>query len=394
MPWKDVVPMEQCVRFVLMVQDDSENFACACRQFGISRKTGYKWWGRFARDGLLGLEERSCRPLRSPQATCSAWSKRILLLRKKRPRWGPKKLRARLMAWAKGAAVPAASTIGRILAAAGMVRRGRKRRLAGPVVVRPGLTVATCANEVWAVDFKGWFRLGNGERCEPLTVSDLYSRYVLCSAGGPDVSYAQARPVFERLFKEKGLPARIRVDNGPPFGSQGAAGLSRLAVWWVSLGVKPEFIMPGHPEQNGSHERMHRTLKAEAIDPVGRNRRVQQKQLDRWRWEFNYERPHEALGQVTPATLYEKSARAYGGPLEPWSYPVEYVNRRVRTNGEIRWAGRKRFIGEAFVGQSVGLNKIREGKHLVYFHAYLLGELDESEEGGMRPTILVSPRRK
>ena len=394
MPWKDVVPMEQRVRFVLMVQDDLENFASACRQFGISRKTGYKWWDRFEAEGLLALEERSRRPLHSPKATTVEWCKRVLLLRKERPRWGPKKLRARLMALSQGGVVPAASTMGRILAAAGVVGRGRKRRLPGPVLVSPDLTVPKAANEVWAVDFKGWFRLGNGQRCEPLTVSDLFSRYILCCAGGPDVSYEQARPVFQALFKENGQPAKIRVDNGPPFGSRGAAGLGRLAVWWVSLGIKPEFITPGHPEQNGSHERMHRTLKAEAIDPVGRNRRVQQKQLDQWRWEFNDERPHEALGQVTPASLYEKSTRAYPGPLEPWSYPVGYVNRRVRTNGEIRWAGRKRFIGEAFIGQTLGVSQIKEGKHRVYFHAHLLGELDQTDEGGMRPALFIRPKRK
>jgi putative transposase len=317
MPWKEVMPMEERVRFVLMLQDELKTFAGACRHFGISRKTGYKWWDRFERDGLFALEERSRRPLHSPRGTSAAWCTRILLLRKRRPHWGPKKLRARLIATSKSGIVPAGSTIGRILAAAGVVRRGRKRRQPGPVLARPDLTEALRANQVWAVDFKGWFRLGNGQRCEPLTVSDLYSRYILCCAGGSDVSYDQARPTFEALFKEHGQPAKIRVDNGPPFGSRGAAGLSRMAVWWVSLGIQPEFIHPGHPEQNGSHERMHRTLKAEGIAPVAHHRRAQQKQLDRWRWEFNYERPHESLGQVTPASLYRKSPN--------------YLSRRLRT---------------------------------------------------------------
>src|SRR6185369_5247893 len=166
------------------------------------------------------------------------------------------------------------------------------------------LAPALSVNDVWAVDFKGWFCLGNGERCEPLTVSDLCSRYILCCAAGSNVSYEQARAVFERLFRINGQPARMRVDNGPPFGSRGAAGLGRLAVWWISLGIEPEFIEPGHPQQNGSHERMHRTLKAEAIEPVAYDQRAQQKQFDRGRREFNYVRPHEALGQETPATLY------------------------------------------------------------------------------------------
>jgi putative transposase len=393
MPWKEVMPMEERVRFVLMLQDELKTFAGACRHFGISRKTGYKWWDRFERDGLFALEERSRRPLHSPRGTSAAWCTRILLLRKRRPHWGPKKLRARLIATSKSGIVPAGSTIGRILAAAGVVRRGRKRRQPGPVLARPDLTEALRANQVWAVDFKGWFRLGNGQRCEPLTVSDLYSRYILCCAGGSDVSYDQARPTFEALFKEHGQPAKIRVDNGPPFGSRGAAGLSRMAVWWVSLGIQPEFIHPGHPEQNGSHERMHRTLKAEGIAPVAHHRRAQQKQLDRWRWEFNYERPHESLGQVTPASLYRKSRIIYRGASEP-SYPPGYVLRRVRTTGEIRWAARRRFIGEAFIRQTLGVMEITPGKHRVYFHDYLLGEIDETEEGGMKPSIFVRSKRK
>jgi putative transposase len=386
--------MEQRVRFVLMVQDDVEDFASVCRRFGISRKTGYKWWRRFEKEGLVGVEERSRRPLSSPRRTSPGWCKRVLLLRTKHPRWGPKKLRARWIAMGKGGAVPAASTMGRILAEAGLVGRRRGRRPPGPVVVREGLTEATAANEVWAVDFKGWFRLGNGERCEPLTVSDLYSRYILCCAGGPDVSYAQARPVFEGLFKEHGLPGKVRVDNGPPFGSRGAAGLGRLAVWWVSLGIEVEFIEPGHPEQNGSHERMHRTMKAEAIPPVARRRSVQQRQFDRWRWEFNYERPHEALGQVTPATVYENSTTRYRGTPAAPAYPSGYVLRRVRTNGEIRWAGGKRFIGEAFVGQLLGLQEVRAGKHLVYFQNYLLGEFEDSETGGLKPVVVVTTKKR
>jgi transposase InsO family protein len=393
MAWKEVIPMEQRVRFVLMVQDDLKSFAEACRDFEISRTTGYKWWKRFKREGFFALGERSRRPLRSPNQTSTLWFRRILSLRKKRPHWGPKKIRSRLLSAHLKSSVPACSTIGRILAAAGLVRRGRQRRAPGPIVSGAGLTQAHSPNEVWAVDFKGWFRLGNGQRCEPLTVSDLCSRYVLCCSGGPDVSEENARPVFERLFKENGLPARIRVDNGPPFGSRGAAGLSRLAVWWVTLGIEVEFIEPGHPEQNGSHERMHRTLKAEGIAPVAHHRRGQQKRLDRWRWEFNYERPHEALGQVTPATLYRKSKRLYERPRDP-SYPAHYVRRRVRSNGEINWAGGKRYVGEAFVGQTVGVLASGSGKQLVYFFDYLLGEIDENAPGGMKPVIRLRVKKQ
>lgn len=393
MAWKEVEPMEQRIRFVLMVQDEVENFSTACRHFEISRKTGYKWWKRYRELGLFALEERSRRPYSNPRATSAAMGKRILRLKEKKPHWGPKKIRASLRAKGSAAKVPASSTIGGILAAAGLVRRGRRRRPAGPLVARTGLSEALQPNDIWAVDFKGWFRLRNGERCEPLTVSDLFSRYILQCAGGADVSYNSARSVLEYLFQENGLPLRIRVDNGPPFGSRGAAGLSRLAVWWVSLGIEPEFIAPGHPQQNGSHERMHRTLKAEAIHPIAYRRRAQQRQFDRWRWEFNYERPHEALGQVTPASLYRKSSTAYRGPVAP-DYPAGDLLRRVRTNGEINWKARKRFIGEAFIGQTLGLRPISRGTHQVYFHHHLLGEIDESQPSGMKPVVLFTEKTK
>ena len=391
MPWNSVIPMEQRLRFVLLVQDDLQTFSEACRLCDISRKTGYKWWERYNLDGLKGLEERSHRPFQSPMETPIAWTKKVVFLRQKHPHWGPKKIRARLLGTSKKTGVPASSTIGRILASLGLVKAGRKRRRAGPVVTRPGLTAPLSPNHVWAVDFKGWFSLGNGERCEPLTVTDLFSRYLLCCSGGSDVSYAQARPVFEKLFKEYGQPSNIRVDNGPPFGSTGAAGLSRLAAWWVSLGITPEFIDPGHPEQNGSHERMHRTLKAEALKPIAHYRQRQQKQFDRWRREFNHKRPHEALGQVPPANIYRKSSVVYHGSHEP-IYPSNYVLRQVRTNGQIRWSGQKRFVGEAFIGQTLGIEKKADGTLLIYFYNYLLGEIEENDEKGIKPVVCVRAR--
>lgn len=388
MAWNEVEPMEQRVRFVFLIRDKEKSFAEACRDFGISRPTGYKWWRRFKRLGLVGLEERSSRPKRCPKSTSLAWRQRILLLRKERPHWGPKKLRKLLLVRTKSSSVPACSTIGHILAMAGLVRRRGRRRPAGPLVARPGLTTPTAANDIWAVDFKGWFRLGNGERCEPLTVSDLYSRYVLCCEACSDVSYNQAFPIFHQLFAQQGLPSRIRVDNGPPFGSRGAAGISRLTAWWVSLGIIPEFIDPGHPEQNGSHERMHRTLKAEAIKPVAHYRQRQQRRFDEWRWVFNHERPHEALGQVTPSSLYHASPQQYKGSITP-TYPADHIVRRVRSTGEINWKGRKRFIGEAFVRHSVGVVQIGPGRNHVYFYNYLLGELQDDQPMGLMPVVRV-----
>jgi hypothetical protein len=256
------------------------------------------------------------------------------------------------------------------------------------------LTLAERPNQVWGVDFKGWFRTGDGQRCDPLTVSDLYSRYVVCCQVAADQGYAQARHWFEKVFKHYGLPEVIRVDNGCPFGSTGGAGLSRLSVWWVGLGIRPEFIRPGHPEENGIHERMHRTLKAETAQPAAASGRAQQKRFDRWRRKFNEERPHEALGQAVPADYYQRSRRAYGGGKASFVYPADDVVRRVRSNGEIRWRAGLRYVGTAVVGQWVALRAAQAGRREVWFENYLLGELPEHESGGLRPSVSVRQTRQ
>jgi transposase InsO family protein len=318
----------------------------------------------------------------------------VIELRERYPWWGPKKLRAKLIARYGAQGVPAASTLGTILVRAGLVRGRRRRRKSGPPVEHSQLTQAHKSNEVWAVDFKGWFRTGDGKRCDPLTVSDLASRYLLCCRALNAQSFEQARPVFEKLFTRCGLPRIIRVDNGSPFASRGAGGLSRLSVWWMRLGIGVEFIAPAHPEQNGIHERMHRTLKAEATHRASQNLRKQQKRFDQWRRYFNLERPHEALGQEAPSLHYQRSQRLYRGlQIEP-SYPRHYERRRVRTNGEIRWRGRKRFLGEALIGQLVGLKQIEINRHEVYFMERLLGVLHAADLGGLRPTAYVRPDQR
>lgn len=269
-----------------------------------------------------------------------------------------------------------------MLVRAGLVR-GRRRGGARPQIERPALTKAKESNQVWAVDFKGWFRTGNGRRCDPLTVSDLASRYLLCCQALSDQSYERTRAVFEGIFAQHGLPRIIRVDNGGPFGSRGAGGLSRLSVWWMRVGIAVEFIAPGHPEQNGVHERMHRTLKAETARAPARSLRKQQKRFDGWRRHFNLERPHEALNQETPALHYQASATRYRGVEAEASYSADYWVRRVRSNGEIKWRGHKRFVGEAFVGQLVGLQEVEPGRHEVYFMQRLLGALHEAKADGV-----------
>ncbi len=390
MAWKKVLPMEERARFVLEVEKAEMSVAELCRRYGVSRKTGYKWIRRYWAEGLDGIRERRSRPHSCPHKTNQDWEMRIITERVKHPSWGPKKTRELLLRSGLGGKVPAASTIGDIIKRAGLVstrrRRRRKTYYSGP------LTEAKYPNHVWAVDYKGWFRTGDGKRCEPLTISDLYSRYVLEVRGLADQSYEGARGSFEGVFEEYGLPEIIRSDNGGPFSSRGAGGLSRLSVWWVLLGIKPEFIAKGHPEQNGVHERMHLTLKKEATIPASKNLRGQQGRFDRWRKEFNEKRPHEALDMKTPSQEYCGSSRRYERGVnnkKQINYPDGYELRRVRTNGEIKWRGRRRFIGDALKGVLVGIKKVEDGHHQVYFDSILLGDLYDIDYKGLRPMVGV-----
>lgn len=383
-----VLPMEERIRFVLAVEQGDNSIAELCRQYGISRKTGYKWIRRYRADGLEGMRERSRRALRCPHKTSQLWVDRIIREKLKHPRWGPKKIRVILQEPGRAEPVPAASTIGHILDGAGLVRPRKRRRRCSRSPQGP-LTRAQRPNHVWAVDYKGWFRTGDAQRIDPLTVSDLYSRYLLEVKALPNQSHENAREVFDQLFRHYGLPEIIRSDNGTPFASTGACGLSRLGVWWILLGIKRELIAPGHPEQNGIHERMHLTLKQEACHPAAANRTAQQRRFNRWRKEFNEKRPHEALGMKKPAQLYRRSDVPYSKTTAEPSYPTGYLVRRVRTSGEIKWCGRKRFIGEALKGVRLGLKRIDANRSQVYFGSILLGDLYGADTGGLRPTVYV-----
>lgn len=391
MAWKEVSAMEAIMSFVLDVKAAVFSFASLCREHKISRQTGYKWWRRFRAGGIAGIYERSCRPHFCPHRASRQWAGRAVALRVRHPHWGPKKLRAKLAQRYGLEGLPAASTLGRLLVGQGLVR-SRRRRRHGPVQSRSELTVAVRPNHVWAVDFKGWFRTGNGQRCDPLTVSDLYSRCVLGCQVVDRPTGPQVRRQFERWFQEYGPPEVIRVDNGSPFGSTGAGGLSALSVWWLGLGIQVEYITPGQPQENGGHERMHRTLKAETTKPAAYTAAAQQRRFDAWVREFNQERPHEALGQVTPQSLYRRSHRVYGPAETPWAYAVDWAVRRVRSNGQIKWQGRLRFIGQACCGQRVGLVAVAPGRHQVYLRDWLLGDLHEDQPGGIAPTVRVGRR--
>lgn len=391
MAWKTVLPMDERVKFALEVERGERAVAEICRIYGVSRKTGYKWIVRYRAGGIEGLRERSRRPLRSPRKTGDEWERRVVYERLKHPRWGPRKLRALLMRGGKGEGVPAASTIGGILKRLGFVR-ARRRRGHWPQPTRGPLTEAAYPNHVWAVDYKGWFRTRDGKRCEPLTVSDVYSRYVLGIRALHDQSHERAKEVFEKLFKKCGLPEIIRSDCGSPFASSGVGGLSRLSIWWIQLGIRPELIAPGHPEQNGVHERMHLTMKAEACQPPASAHKGQQQRFNRWRKEYNEERPHEALGMQTPSQRYVHSPRRYSGKIQQPVYPEWYSMRRVRGNGEIKWHGKMYFIGEALKGVLVGLEQVERGRSRVYFDRILLGDLYDANTKGSRCPVFVSMR--
>ncbi len=389
MSWKEVTCVVRRLEFVKLALKAHQSLSQLCRRFGMSRKSGYKWLGRFEREGPRGLRDRSCRPHRSPRRLSAEWLKRIRWLRRQRRSWGSRKLAARLRRDYPGQGVPCARAIGKWLRRLRLTRRARRRPRCGPGLRREVLTVAQRSNQVWTVDFKGWFRTGDGQRVEPLTVRDAFSRYLLTVCLLRDQGWQRSGRVFGRLFRQYGYPQVIRADNGRPFGSQGPAGLTRLSAWWTVLGIRVEFIAPGHPEQNGAHEQMHRVLKAETTQPPSRHLRAQQRRTRRWVRIYNDFRPHEALGQRAPAEVYR--ARPTSARSTAVSYGPGWAVRRVRRNGQIRWQGRKRFIGEAFVGYPVGLREKSAGKWAVYFTDLLIGELWESDPGGIRPARYVRP---
>ena len=382
MSWKEISSLARRLRFVKLALKAPRGMSHLCWVFRISRKTGYKWVARFEREGLRGLRHRPRRPHHCPRQISAEWLARIRRLRRRHRSWGSKKLRVRLCKEHPAQRVPSVRSITKWLRRMKLSRR-RYYRPAGPHVKRPSLTQARRCNQVWTVDFKGWFRTADGQRAEPLTVRDMFSCYLLTVHVLADQSWPAVQRVCAGLFRQNGYPEAIRVDNGMPFGSIGPAGLSRLSAWWTALGIRVEFIAPGHPEQNPAHEQMHRVLKAEATRPASSNRRAQQRRIGRWVRIYNHIRPHEALDMRTPAERYQPSGAA--ARVVTLRYPQAWLVRRVRSNGEIRWRGRKRFIGEAFVGYPVGLKPTAKEVWRVYFRDVLLGELWDLDPGGMRP---------
>lgn len=394
MPWKTSSEPEQRWGFVQLALRAKISLAELCRRSGISRKTAYKWIARFTERGRRGLrdESRSARKLHNRPTI--KWLDRLRRCKAKHGSWGAPKIHWALQRRFGLLDLPSESAISRWLKRWRLTRPGRARILRGPAIPRTSLSAARQPNEVWTVDFKGWFRTGDGTRVEPLTVRDLASRYIL----GFDLLRRQSvegvRLVMERLFRDYAIPQVIRVDNGSPFGATGALGLTRLSAWWIKLGIKVEFIEPGHPEQNGAHEQMHRVYKAENLRPVARTLRCQKNRTKRWCLEYNHKRPHEALGMRVPADYYRKSRRKLPARLRPWKYPQEWLSRLVKGKGMISLNGRGRFVGEAFEKERLGLKRVVPGKWLVYFGPCLVGELHDADAGGIRAVVYRKKRRR
>jgi transposase InsO family protein len=388
MPWQETCAMTERMRLVAAVASGDETMAELCRRYGVSRKTGYKWVGRFRVAGVPGLVDQSRAPHARPHAVGAAVREALLALRAQHPTWGPKKLAVRLPQVHPGLAAPAPSTIGDLLRAAGLVSRRRRHRRTPPRT-QP-LAHATAPNVVWCADFKGDFALGDGSRCYPLTISDAHSRYLLRCQALPTTASARVQPLFEATFREYGLPDVLRTDNGTPFASTGMGGLTSLSVWWLKLGIRPERIDPGKPSQNGRHERMHQTLKAEACRTPAPTLRGQQQIFDRFRRRYNQERPHEALGQVPPATIYAVSPRPFPDRVPELTYPDADGVRWVRPNGALRWRNGEVYVTQALVGEPVGLTQIGDGAWQLTFGPLVPGVWQEGTcrlipGGGPRP---------
>ncbi len=374
MPWQERRVMDERMAFIVDWQREEYTMAELCRRYGVSRRIGYQLRDRFMAQGMAGLADRSRAPHHHPNAVSAAVADAVLAVRRAHPSWGPKKIRAWLRAHHGETPWPVESTIARLIDRHGLVTRRRRRRRVPPSAV--ALSPCAAANDVWGVDFKGWFRTGDGRRCDPLSLSDLASRYVLRLQAVAETDGDHVWPVLDAAFREFGPPLVMRSDNGPPFASVGVGGLSWLSVRLIKVGVMPERIAPGKPQQNGRHERLHRTVKEDTASPPAANLRAQQRRFDRFRQVFNEERPHEALGQTTPAAHYDPPPRPYGGRLREPDYDADHEVRRVRQSGEIKWCGGRVFIGQALVGEPVGLEEIDDGCWAVHYGPVTLGTLD------------------
>jgi transposase InsO family protein len=370
-------PMDAKTEFALRVMRQDSDFCALCREFGISRKTGYKWKERFLRDGLSGLAERSRRPESSPSQLGEDQVCRIVRLKQAHPHWGPRKLREVFARQFSAERVPSESTFKRVLDKAGLVeqRRQRKSREAGTRLTRS--VIAKRPNHVWTVDFKGWWYTLDRHRFEPLTIRDDYSRYILCARALASARTETVREEFHRVFARNGLPEIIRSDNGAPFATDSSPlGLTRLSAWWLTLGINLDRIRPGKPQDNGGHERMHRDIACELESAAEVDLVRQQASLDVWMRTFNNERPHESLGMKFPREVYVASSRSFQPSPVQLVYPSHYQVRKVKANGCLKINNLLISVSQALSGLEVGLESIGNNRYSVWFCRLALGELD------------------
>lgn len=375
MPWQEMSPVEQRERFI----DDRGlglyTMTELCARYAVSRKTGYKWLARYDGGGRPALRDHSRAPHNCPHKIPEAVAQLLLTARRQHPDWGPEKLLLWLAARHPAVTWPAISTAGDLLARHGLVKKRRRRRIMHHPGVVPPITAAP--NDLWAADFKGQFRTGDRRYCYPLTVTDQHTRYLLLCHGLLSTRGTGVRPIFERLFREYGLPLAIRTDNGVPFASTSLHGLTALNVWWLRLGIQHQRILPAHPQQNGAHERMHKTLKRGAIRPPRATLGAQQRAFNRFRQEYNHERPHQFLNGSTPGALYRPSTRFYTGMMPQLVYPDHFVVKRVTNAGTIRFKTRLLYLSTALRQHRVGLEEVDDGIWSLYFCDVLLGRIDE-----------------
>ena len=373
MVWRETGLMDERLRFVAECLSGEETMTQLCAAFAISRKTGYKWLGRYREFGPEGLYDLPRAPLDHGRATASELVERIVAMKETHPLWGPKKIMARLKRVEPTCGWPSASTAGEILKRHGLVGCRRRRwKAAGngpwPEPAEP--------NAVWTGDHKGWFRTGDGWRCEPLTVMDALSRYLLGLEATGSTADEEAWPVFERLFEENGLPDRFRSDNGPPFASAGVSGLTPLAVRFIKLGIALERIQPGKPQQNGRHERFHLTMLPMADAPQA-DKAAQARAFEDFRRSYNEERPHEALGMDTPAQHYRPSTRSMPKTAPEPDYPAEAAVRSVRQNGAVKWRGTEVYVSATLAGEPIAIEETENGEWAMRFYAHPLGFIDD-----------------
>jgi transposase InsO family protein len=369
--------MDQKTQFIADYLRQTLSITELCLHYSISRKTAYKWISRYHDAGLSGLQDRSRKPRSCPHQTESDLVQALLEARRRHPTWGAKKLLKLLSKGDPDRIWPARATVCDLLARHGLIKQPRKRRHLG----HPGKpsTLIAAPNQVWCADFKGQFKTRDGLYCYPLTITDGFSRYLLACQGLLTTACADAKTVFTKVFREFGLPERIRTDNGVPFATVSLARLSSLSAWWIRLGILPELIEPGKPQQNGRHERRHRTLKAETTRPPAANRPAQQRKFNGFQEEYNQVRPHEALNLETPASFYQPSLRAYPEKLPRLEYPAQFETRYVSDNGGIRWNSDWVNVSSCCAGEYVGLEEIDNGVWNVYFGPVKLGRLIEEQ---------------